>query len=320
MLKREGYAQDELFQFEQYSPTAGAIFFSNQGEFWGNRYGGPMTHKPVVPRQASIPGSSGQTYTYLQFVSADQENCRLLFYGSEDGENKLLRDIDVSKLNNRINRVFTSAADLAYPVPLFCLPTDWGDINKNGLPDIAVTILWANNYTGGEVHIFEITVKDEVVDLTKDLPGAMAHWDFDPKNSAQLVIDLAWAKHDCLYPQSPFSFWVFDWDKDKYRDYTASGEFNFSGYVSALRKLVEQRYGNPFDPTIDIGPIVSALLMYDKVGQRDQGWSEFLKMTDLKNWPGTDASALKWLNSDIAHLTREYSGKRPFTPNNFCTQ
>lgn len=317
-LESQGYVPGELLRFELFGPDEGATFFTNQGQFWGNGYGGPRLKGPPRGQRLYHAAGMGRVYAYLQYVSADQQNCHLLFFVQGNGADRLLADMDVSTLNPRINRVFTSPVDALYPAPLFCLPGDWGDINRNALPDLPVTVLWANNYTGGEVHIFEVSEEERVVDLTADLPGAMSHWDFDPGNSFQMVIDLAWAEHDCIYPQSPFSFWVFDWEGAGYADHTAVGRFDFSGYLDALTSLVESRYGGPFQPDVDIGPIVSVLLMYDKMGERDRGWQEFLELTRTEHWPGTDADALRWLQDDVRHLTAQNNAGAPFTPNDYC--
>ena len=67
-----------------------------------------------------------------------------------------------------------------------------------------------------------------------------------------------------------------------------------------------------------LNPMVTILLLYDRMGKRDEGWQEFLEMADLENWPGTDEKALQWLESDIEHFREEYEGGLPFTPNDYC--
>lgn len=315
-LEAQGYVLGELLRFEIFSPQNGATFFSNLGEFFGNLYGGPQFNVESPPNHLDYQESTGKRYSYLQYIAEDGNNCHLLFYQSEG----LLADIDVSLLNDRINNIITSPADTMFPAPLFCLPGDWGDINGNYLPDIPVILLWGNNYTGGEVHIFEVVEDDTVIDLTADLPGAMSHWYFNAEHSEQMVVDLAWAFHDCIYPQAPFSFWVFDWNGRKYVDMTASGYFNFTGYIDDMKDLVESRYGEPFDPFFDIGPIVSILLMYDKMELREEGWQVFLEMVSMGNWPGTSSEDRKWLQNDVAHFTAQYNSGLPFTPNDYCNQ
>ncbi len=41
-------------------------------------------------------------------------------------------------------------------------------------------------------------------------------------------------------------------------------------------------------------------------------------MTDLSHWPGTDAAARKWLESDVAHFKGQYEAGQAFTPNDYC--
>jgi len=284
------------------------------GQFGRLTYGGPDFDKEAPPDHLSVT-RSGATYTYLQYQEETgkiwaNRTCFLVFLVSTDGgDSRVIAEFDATTLSERI------AAGAALDVPFFCLPYDWGDINHNYRPDIAVTFLWANNYTGGEVHIFEVASDLTVRCLTKDLPGPMSHWEFVPDSSVQMVIDPIWAEHDCLYPDSPFSFWLYRWDRASrsFVDVTAGGEYSFDVYLEFLESLL--RPDAPFYPEGEIGPLVSILLLYDKSGQREAGWARFLELADEKNWPGTSEKALQWLRADVAHFRVEYEAGRPFTPN-----
>lgn len=218
----------------------------------------------------------------------------------------MIGNFDVSKLSDRLGKPFT------------CNPFGWGDVNHNGKPDMSVVFLWANQYTGSETRIFEVVDETKVIELTQELLGVISPWNFDPKmdHTDFAVFDVAWAEHDCIYPPMHV-FWVYDWDGQAYVDVTP--KIDLSGYLASKKKSITSGYGKPFNPEY-IEPMVEILLMYDKMEQREKGWQEFLAMTDLKNWPGTDAASLKWLKSDVDHFTKQYNGKRPFTPNNYCGQ
>ena len=38
------------------------------------------------------------------------------------------------------------------------LPIGMGDVNYNDRPDMAVALVWGNDFTAGELHIFELPV------------------------------------------------------------------------------------------------------------------------------------------------------------------
>ena len=318
-LKELDYILHEEPQiFSHISPSEGAMFFSNLGEFFGMWYGGPVD-APKERLVISVP--EGQTYTYLQYWSPDGKNCRLLFFASDRSETVLIGDIDASQINDRIrNQGVTSTADTLLQTPLFCLPYGWGDVNHNNLPDMAVTFLWANNYTGGEVHIFEITQEQQVENLTKDLPGPINYWEFDPVSAYPdvMVMDLDWVEHDCLYPGSPKVFSIFSWGGSAYIDIMSNEYLDFSSWINLLTELVESYYGGPFMPTIHLGPILTVLLLYDNLGERVIGWATFLEMMDSDNWPGTDTSSQEWLEAELEHFRKSYNVGTPFTPSRYA--
>lgn len=311
-LEEQGYVTEPIYRFEQ-NPSSGATYFSSQGQFGRTNFGGPDFDNPVPLEDLTMQLPSGKTYTYVQYMPPEFTTCELLFFAStDDGDNQLIGHVDIATLNDRISDVVTYLQENPEAgFPPLCLPYGWHDVNKNGKPDMPVLILWGNHYTGGEVHIFEVTDDETIVDLTADLPGPVYHWEFLTDVSSFLVADLAWAKHDCLYPDSPFGFWVYDWDGKSYVDITS--EVSLSNYLSYLEDMLKP--GSPFIPELQIGPLVSLLLTYDYSGQRDLGWQKFSEIADVQNWPGTDQAALDWLQDDVAHFTREYEAGAPFTPN-----
>jgi hypothetical protein len=253
-------------------------------------------------------------YAYLQYVSKETGNCHLIFIRSQADKYELIADIDASQLNPRIQALVTPDGDDFYPL-LECSPMGWGDVNQNGKLDMPVTFIWGDRYIGSELHIFEITEEATVVDLTKDLPGIISPWSFNPESTSQVIIDLDWAGHDCIYPPI-FIFWVYDWEEANYIDVTPQRDF--AEYIGSLKSQITQAYGQPFNPFFLIEPLTELLLMYDRMGQRKTGWKEYLELTNLKNWPNTDARSLKWLQAEIDHFSRAYHSGLPFTPNDYC--
>lgn len=307
-LEEQGYVNEPIYRFE-ISPSSGATYFSNKGQFGRTNFGGPDFDNPVPPDDLTIQMPTGQIYTYAQYMTPEFTTCQLLFFASDGDDNRLIAHIDIAELNDRINDTVAFLQDDP-AFPLFCLPYGWRDINNNGRPNMAVTILYANNYSGGEVRVFEVTREEQVVDLTANLPGPVYHWGFIPDYSSLLVVDASWGRHHCLYPNSPFAFWIYDWDGNAYVDMT--DRFSYSEYLAYLEMLLTP--GRPFNPEIDIGPLISLLLTYDYSGQREAGWEKFIELADASNWPGSEPEALAWLQADVAHLKAAYDAGRPFTP------
>ncbi len=158
-------------------------------------------------------------------------------------------------------------------------------------------------------------MKSTVVDLTKDLPGIISPWSFDPSRTWQPVFDLSWATHDCIYPPMAVT-WIFDWRDGKYVDITS--EVDTSEYIDLLKEIIQKGYGSSFNP-LNIEPLTLLLLTYDRAGRRDQGWQEYLELADLSHYPNTPAIDAEWLKSDVEHFSIEYKKGWPFTPNAYCS-
>ncbi len=254
------------------------------------------------------------TLAYLQYANPETQDCVLVFARDSDLGYRVLDTIAASQLNDRLRAVLSPTSDYG-PSPVFCSPLGWGDANENDLPDIAVTFLWANQYTGSEVHLFEVGPDDSVQDLFLDLPGIVSPWEYDPSDPIVTVFDLQWAGHDCLYPPMAV-VWLYAWRGKRYVDITA--ELDLSSYLRSLQADVEQYFGQPFNPYTTIEPLTQLLVLHDRIGQRAQGWALYASLTDLKNWPGTDAASGAWLQSDVDHFTREVQVGDPYTANDFC--
>lgn len=251
---------------------------------------------------------------YLQYANPETQDCVLVFARDSDVGYRVLDTIAASQLNDRLRAVLSATSDYG-PSPVFCSPLGWGDANENGLPDMAVTFLWANQYTGSEAHLFEVGPDDAVRDLFAELPGIVSPWEYDPSDPVVTVFDLQWADHDCLYPPMAV-VWLYAWRGERYVDITA--ELDLSSYLGRLQADVEQNFGQPFNPYTTIEPLTQLLVLHDRIGQRAEGWKLYASLTDLKNWPGTDAASAAWLQSDVDHFTREVQVGDPFTANDYC--
>lgn len=251
--------------------------------------------------------------SYIQYVPEARNNCVLIFTVLENGQIRVLSIVDASTINQRI---YNATID---PAVLWgCFPSEWGDMNQNGNPDIAVQFYWGGRLGTAEIHIFEVDNELKVTNLTGDLPGMISPDWFDPSGIKLTVIDDAWFVHDCIYPLM-FVYWVYDWKDRKYTDITPG--MDMSSYLDERKGILTAQFGQPFAADRNIGRLTELLIMYDKMGQREQGWQEYLNLTDLKNWPGTDAENAAWLKSDLEHFQEQYNSKQPFTPNNYrCAQ
>jgi hypothetical protein len=249
-------------------------------------------------------------FSYIQYH--DDKNCALVFTISENNKNRVLSIILASSINNRLKEV---TSDPMMASGIICGSYEWGDINRNGKPDLPVVFSWANQITGSEVHIFEINDNLTVSDLTKDLPGIVSPYTFPPSGDTLWVDDITWAKHDCIYPPMTSIYWVFAWRDGRYVDIT--GELDYSKTIDKLTSTIKSLFGKPLSQG-HIESLTRLLLTYDRVGLRDKGWQEYTALANMKNWPNTDEKNIKWMQSDLSHFEKQYRAKQPFTPNDYC--
>jgi len=294
-LEQQGYQRVDLAGFSVKATTSGMTF------------GGPDT-------EALVPQHVSGTLAYLQYAHPETQDCVLVFARAMDSGYSVLDAISASGLSPRLKNVLSPTREYG-PTPLFCTPLGWGDANQNGIPDLAVTFLWANQYTGSEAHLFEVQSDHTVKDLFADLPGIVSPWDYDPTDPLVYVFDDQWALHDCIYP--PMSVvWVYAWREGRYVDVTE--ELDISRYLAGLQDQIEQSFGSAFNPYLLIESLTRLLLYYDRIGQRQTGWEVYQSLTDLEHWPGTDAESVAWLQSDVAHFGQQVQSGAAFTPNDYC--
>ena len=262
--------------------------------------------------QLLFDDQEGNTYIYSQYVSPEAGNCYLVFFGYTDGESRLLQAYDISHLNQRMVDLFDPATNPYFPPSVFCTAYGWDDVNQNGKPDMVVSLMWANQINGSELHVFEVN-DGLVVDLTENIDGIFSPWKFDPTQTEQEVVAIDWAKHDCMHPPLIVT-WIYDWDEESNQYVNVSADKFTEDYFDALKEQVTQWYGGYFYPLEALPPLVTLLVTRDGLGQREIGWQEFKELTAAENWLEVD----EWLQSDIDHFTAEYNQGKPFTPNDFC--
>ncbi len=294
-LEAQGYERSALAGFNV-AASEGSLAF-----------GGPDTAH-------TVPQLITGRLAYLQYQQPETQDCVLVFAHDAGQGFTVIATIAVAQLNARLSGLLTPQDDLQ--TTLICSPLGWGDLNGNGRPDLAVSLMWANHLTGSEVHLFEVADDLTVTDLVADLPGIVSPWAFDPAEDVLTVFDLDWAGHDCLYPPLAVA-WVYGWRAGRYVDVMA--ERDFSGYLQSLEDAVRAGFGAPFNPYLAIGPLTQLLAVSERIGERRAGWQRYTTLSDLANFPGTDAESAAWLKSDVAHFARAMQTGAPFTPNDFCS-
>ena len=283
------------------------------------RFGGPRFDIPNPADSLSVDSIDGNTY-YMQFYHSSQgdyENCVTLFYQAKDAQADLIFHFDLNQESDYRRSVVENAE---FSTTLFCNANGWDDVNRNGYPDIAVSYFWGDNYWNSELHIFEARPEGEIVQLTKNLPGPVSLWDYWTFGPMPLfVIDAQWKTHDCLYPGVPFSNWFYVWDEeqDSYVDFSANPDLNLDFFADQYRRTITASYSQGFYPDSVIGPLASLLLLYDKAGLREQGWQEYLTLSDLDNWSELAPEAREWLEYDLSHFEDEYNANIAFTPGSY---
>lgn len=302
-LDDPGLAALEAQGYER-SALAGFNVAASEGSL---AFGGPDTAH-------TVPQLITGRLAYLQYQQPETQDCVLVFAHDAGQGFTVIATVAVAQLNARLSGLLTPQDDLQ--TTLICSPLGWGDLNDNGRPDLAVSLMWANHLTGSEVHLFEVADDLTVTDLVADLPGIVSPWAFDPAEDVLTVFDLDWAGHDCLYPPLAVA-WVYGWRAGRYVDVMA--ERDFSGYLQSLEDAVRAGFGAPFNPYLAIGPLTQLLAVSERIGERRAGWQRYTTLSDLANFPGTDAESAAWLKSDVAHFARAMQTGAPFTPNDFCS-
>ena len=255
-------------------------------------------------------------FAYIQYITANEPNtnCSMVFLDTAKPDEQVIEIFDAQQISLRLFKAMNTPDPQLVP-DFQCYPLGWGDVNANNKPDMAVALVWGNDFTTGELHIFELTSETMVEWITQSLPGVVSPWAFDPSFPQLLVINMDWTAHDCLNPLLEV-FSLFEWREGAYIDVTAEQDYNF--YLTSLEEEISANVGKSFDGQTLISPLTLLLVMYDKVGQRSLGWEIYQQLTDPANWPGTTEAELNWLTSDVKHFGEQILTDTPLSPNNFC--
>ena len=255
-------------------------------------------------------------FAYIQYITTNEPNtnCSMVFLDTSQPDEQVIEVFDAQQISLRLYKEMNNSDPTLIP-EFQCYPLGWGDVNDNGRPDMAVALVWGNDFTAGELHIFELTSKSTVECLTQSLPGVVSPWAFDPSFPQLVVTDLGWTAHDCL--ENPLQvFSLFEWSNNGYVDVTA--EQNYNNFLTSLEEEISSYMGNPFEGETLISPLTLLLVMYDKVGQRALGWNIYMQLVEPSNWPGTTEQNTNWLNSDVDHFNLQQLSDAPFSPNDYC--
>lgn len=301
-LEEQGFFPKELVKFEVDAVTESMQF------------GGPSDKSSGTVLTTQL--EDGSAYLYMQYQSNNSLNCYLVFALRNETKTEVISIIAATSINEQLEYIFGETSD--FEPPVFCNSYGWHDINQNGRPDMTISFLWASRLAGSESHIFEITEENSVIDLTQDLPRIVSPWDYDPNQREQIVWDFSWTTHDCFYPPL-YLFWIYAWQEDQYVDVTQESNYT-SNYLNAQIEDISSDYGKPLYAYGTMNRIAQVLLVYDRNGQREQGWQQFLEMTDLTNWPNSSDADLEWLEADVVHFTAQYEAEIPFSPNDYCPE
>ena len=255
----------------------------------------------------SVPLENGESLVYFQMANYPERK-NLVFFGLQHSSE--LEILEVFDFGHIIGNIFDSYDSVRIT------PYGWMDINNNGQPDLPVSYLWANQYTGSELHIFEYD--GETVNITtKDLPGIISPWYFDPSDPDWFILDLQWAYHECIYPPMGISKPIV-WDGEKYVDDSANTDY--SEAIEFTKEYLESKYGSPFSGWSYIPDLVRILVWNEAMGNRYKGWQEYLEIANPDNWPGTSEYELAWLEMDKEHFRQQYYAGVPFSANENCPQ
>lgn len=253
--------------------------------------------------------SDGKTLVFFQMRDEILSNTKSIFGLIDNGSYKILNIFDFSHIIGNINIVLED-----YSGPIFVSPYGWMDINDNGKPDIPISYMWGNQYFGSELHIFEFN-GEEMVITTKDLPGIISPWGFDPEQENLYILDLQWAYHDCIYPPFGISNPIV-WDGEQYVD--DSENRDYSEYINRTAEYLRSEFGSPFRGWTYIPEMVRILVLSERMGERANGWKLYNEIANPDNWPESDEFGLSWLKFDQEHFRRQYVAGVPFSANFDC--
>ena len=96
-------------------------------------------------------------FAYIQYITTNEPNtnCSMVFLDTSQPDEQVIEIFDAQQISLRLYKEMNNP-DLSLIPEFQCYPLGWGDVNDNDRPDMAVALVWGNDFTAGELHIFEI--------------------------------------------------------------------------------------------------------------------------------------------------------------------
>ncbi|MEA3338261.1 MAG: hypothetical protein U9R25_20420 [Chloroflexota bacterium] len=207
----------------------------------------------------------------------------------------------------------------------------WQDINNDGLLELPV---WAAN--GGfcwactRVYILQLIPGADGSAQIREITGAVPFlhlltvpiipkWLNDLDGDGLPEIELLDGRFEFAFgldrESSPGLYRIYAWNGTDYGDASLRYPGYFEFQISQARQDLESSYGQPLQGQREIGRAVLLLLAYEARGQRDQGWSRFLELSDPSRWTGeAGQGATDLLIKVREHLRGQYERNEPFYP------
>jgi hypothetical protein len=188
------------------------------------------------------------------------------------------------------------------------------DINQNSLPEFAIYSWYCPNACDGDegsLSFYEVQSPILVEPITVDLPGALFPNHF-LHSTEPLTIEVSDVTKEIDVRVSIYTWWVFAWDGDTFVDVSHNFIDEYEAKIDTIKQRIENRMGIPFsiNSISQLEDLLRVIYLFEKSGQVDRGLHDYLELTDISNYPGTDDNSLCWLQYTRALFQRDYSEGR----------
>ncbi len=294
------------------------------------------TNHYALVQSASVANAQGYVFSLHVFLRQDilQTNPRnawvLAFYRWDGRSNSLLGTVYPSPYTAQLlypraygianwDDAASSIAVLPYANSindsvrhLFSLSGFVSDINHNQLPEFTMVAEYCPQVCLKPVYaleFFEIAANDRPVNLGRGFSGRIeletvsqepwtlraydTYW-YDPFIQIRLPVDVSW-------------------DGRQFVDVSYTDSQSRRDEIAALQSYVDAQAGWPFTSSQVEQNIWRQLLLYQQIGQRQDGLNAFLANTDAPKWPGSDQSTQCWLALARVHIQTQYDRNVSFT-------
>ena len=186
------------------------------------------------------------------------------------------------------------------------------DINRNGRPEFVFGAEYcpiACSSTTLGYDYFEIGENDQILDLASGLPGRIR---FVPIQVDPPVFDAS------------NSYWIGDsaavflphfvsWDGAAFVETEQGVEAELLKRIQVHTERLKLTFGERFGRDQDQADAINILLLYERIGKRQEGLEAFLNLTDPQNWPRLNQRSLCWLQTARATAQQELKEGAPFS-------